>query len=207
LAGVHETPAVHALHEPLSHTMFVPHVVPFDTLVPVSLHTGAPLVHTVVPVWHGLAGVQTAPEVHALQVPLSQTSLVPHEVPLLRLPPVSTHVDTPVEHDVVPVWHALAGVHDRPAVHAVHVPLSQTSLVPHEVPLGALVPWSAHVMLGEQLIVPLWHTFVGVQEVPAVHDVHEPLSQTWLVPHDVPLGTLPVELQTDTPVEQEVTPV
>jgi hypothetical protein len=155
LAGVHVRPAVHALHEPVSHTSFVPHVVPLGALLPVSLQTDTPVEHEVVPVWHGLLGVHATPAVHALHEPLSHTLLAPHVAPLARLVPVSVHVETPVEHDVVPVWHGLAGAHDSPAVHALHEPLSHTSLVPHEVPLAALVSWSTHVMVGLQLINPL----------------------------------------------------
>jgi len=38
LAGVQEAPAVHAVHFPLLHTMFVPHTVPLTRLLPVSEH-------------------------------------------------------------------------------------------------------------------------------------------------------------------------
>jgi hypothetical protein len=144
LLGVHDTPAVHALHVPLSHTSLVPHAVPFARLVPVSLHTGTPVVHDVVPVWQLLAGVHIAPVVHALQVPLSHTSLVPHEVPLGTSVIVSVQVETPVEQDVEPTWQLLVGVHDSPAVHDEHVPLSHTSLAPHVVPFERLVPVSLH---------------------------------------------------------------
>jgi hypothetical protein len=47
---------------------------------------------------------------------------------------------------------------------------------------------------------------LGVQGLPAVHAVHVPVSQTPLG-HEVPLGTSPVALHTDTPVVQLVTPV
>jgi hypothetical protein len=58
--------------------------------------------------------------------------------------PVSTHTISPVEQEVTPTWHWATGVQTRPAVHAAHVPLSQTSLVPHAVPLAAVVPVSTH---------------------------------------------------------------
>jgi hypothetical protein len=176
---VHATFAVHALQEPLSQTSLVPHVVPFVRLLPVSLQTDTPVEHDVDPVWHGLTGVHAAFAVHALQEPLSQTALVPHVVPLARLVPVSLQTETPVEHDVVPVWQALAGVHETPAVHGAQEPLSQTALAPHTVPLVALVPVS--VQTGEppvQTIVPVWQEFVGVHAAPVVHVVQLPFWQT-----------------------------
>jgi hypothetical protein len=45
----------------------------------------------------------------------------------------------PVVHDVAPTWQLLVGVQGFPAVHEVHPPLSQTMLVPHDVPLVTLV--------------------------------------------------------------------
>jgi hypothetical protein len=47
--GLHPTFAVHATHDPLSQTMFVPHDVPLATL-PVELHVGVPVEQLVVPV-------------------------------------------------------------------------------------------------------------------------------------------------------------
>jgi hypothetical protein len=144
LLGVHETPAEQALQVPLSQTWLLPQVVPFETLVPVSVHAGTPVEHAVVPVWQTLVGVQAAPTVHALHDPLSHTWLVPHVVPLAALLPVSAQTDTPVEHDVAPVWHGLLGVHVTPAVHALHVPLSHTWLEPQVVPFARLLPVSLH---------------------------------------------------------------
>lgn len=43
--GVHAVPAVHATQVPPLQTRFVPHVLPVGAAVPVSLHTGAPVVH------------------------------------------------------------------------------------------------------------------------------------------------------------------
>jgi len=47
----------------------------------------------------------------------------------------------------------------------------------------------------------------GAHASPAVQGTHWPALQTTLVPHDVPAATLPVELHTDVPVEQDVWPV
>ncbi len=133
------------LHLPAQHSSLAPQEVPLVTGLPVSEQTGTPVEHTVVPMSHGLAGVQTAPSVHALHAPLSQTSLVPHVVPLAASLPLSLQTGTPVVHDVVPVWQLLAGVHAAPTVHGVQVPLSQTSFVPHEVPFATSVPVLLHV--------------------------------------------------------------
>jgi hypothetical protein len=47
-----------------------------------------------------------------------------------------------------------------------------------------------------------------VQDAPTVHELHEPLSHTALVPHAVPLAVwVPVSVHTATPVEQSVVPV
>jgi hypothetical protein len=209
LAGEQFAPAVHALHTPPSHTSLVPHVVPLARLLPESLHTAAPVVHDVVPVWHALVGVHDAPEVHEVQDPLSQTSLVPHDVPLATCVPVSVHTATPVVHDVTPVSQLLGGVHATPAVQPLHTPLSHTSLVPQLAPLLRLLPVSLHT--GAPVVHdvdPLWHGLVGVHDAPVVHALHVPLLHTSLVPQLVPFDTLvPVSVHTGAPVEHAVVPV
>ncbi len=208
MAGVHATFTVQAEQVPLSQTSLVPHVVPLVIWVVVGLHTGAPVVHEIVPVTHGLVGVHDAPVVQALQVPLSQTSFVPQTVPLAALLPVSVHTGAPVVQTMVPVWQALVGVHAAPIEHVVHEPFSQTSPVPHEVPL-ATFPVTPHTDVPvAQEVSPVWQTLPVEHDTPAVHDAHVPLSQTSLVPHEVPLFTgLPVSLQTGNPVVHDVVPV
>jgi hypothetical protein len=61
-----------------------------------------PVAHEIAPVWQGPGGLQAPPAVHATQAPLLQTSLVPHEVPLVTLP-VATQTGVPLEQEVVPV--------------------------------------------------------------------------------------------------------
>ncbi len=73
-----------------------------------------------------------APTVHGLQDPLSQTSFVPHVVPLATSVPVSVQVNA--VHETVPTWQGLVGVHA--SSHAVQEPLSQASLAPQDVPLA-----------------------------------------------------------------------
>src|SRR5271165_5862840 len=75
---------------------------------------------------------------HGWQAPDRQTPVAPHAVPSPTLVPVSLHCGVPVEQSVAPVWQALAGVHEAPCVHAVHVPLWQTWFAPHDIPFGTL---------------------------------------------------------------------
>jgi hypothetical protein len=204
--GVQAAFAVQEVHVPLLQTSFVPQVVPLAAFVPVSVHTAVPVEQSVVPAWHGLAGAQVAPCVHALHAPLLHTSLVPHDVPLTVLVPVSVHTGTPVVHEVDPTWHGLVGVQAAPPAQALHVPLSQTSLVPHTVPLGAWDPVSVHVgALPEQSRVPVSHALAGVHGDESAHALQTPFSQTSFVPHDVPFGRLLfVLVQTDPPLAQLV---
>jgi hypothetical protein len=52
--------------------------------------------------WQVSVGVHSEPETHAPHEPLSQTSFVPHVVPLLTFLFASTHTGVPVVQDVVP---------------------------------------------------------------------------------------------------------
>jgi hypothetical protein len=203
--GWQPIPAVQPPHEPLLHTWFVPQAVPL-ALFPLSAHVIAPVAQEVVPFLHGFVGWQTVPAVHAEQVPLLQTRFVPQAVPLDLLP-VSAHTDAPVTHEVVPVLHTFVGWQLAPAVHATHVPLLQTWLVPHTVPLTRLVAASAQVMVGEQDVNPAWQRLVGVHANPAVHETQPPALQTMLVPQLVPFATFPEAAHTGAPVLQVVMPV
>jgi hypothetical protein len=198
LPSMHAVPAVHASHEPLLQTSFDPHAVPFGTLVPVSMHVAVAPEHMSVPVWQGLVGGHDAPALQPPHMPPVQTWPGPQEVPLGALVPVSVQTATPVEQETIPVWQALVGWHAPPWAHGTHAPLSQTSWVPHELPLGSIVPVSVHVdVLPVQSRVPTWQRFAGVHGAPAVHARHVPLSQALPVPQGVPLlAGLPVSAQT-----------
>jgi hypothetical protein len=191
----HGCPAVHALQTPSPQTKPAPHDVPFGRL-PLSVHTGAPVLHVVVPVLHGLSGEQISPTVHGVQTPPPQTRLTPQLVPSATRPPASVHVG-PALHDSVPVWHGLAGTHEDPATQPTHAPTEQTRSVPHDVPF-ATSPFS--VQTGVPLphtISPVRHAFVGMQASPAVHGLQTPPPQTALAPQLVPSAMgLPVSLQT-----------
>jgi hypothetical protein len=205
-AGVHGVPAVQALHAPLLQTMFVPHAVPFDPGIIVSVHVDAPVAHDVVPRSHWLVGVQDAPAVQAVHVPPLQTMLVPQAVPFCAGPSVSVHVGVPVEHEVVPVWHGSAGVHAEPEVQLTQAPSSQTMFVPQTVPSDAVLPVSLQTEVPPLHVrVPVWQALAGVHGAPLVQTVHPPSSQTPLPAQDVPFGRrLCVGAHVETPVEQLV---
>jgi hypothetical protein len=78
------------------------HDVPSPT-DPVELHTGWPVEHDVVPVWHVLPpGLHAAFVVQATQLPWLQTMFVPHDVPFATFI-VLPHTGMPVEQEIVPV--------------------------------------------------------------------------------------------------------
>ena len=89
----------------------------------------------------------------ATQLPPLHTWFVPQAVPF-GLFPVSAQTDVPVTHEVVPFRQTFGGWQLAPAVHATHVPLLQTRLVPQTVPLTRELPVSAQVMVGEQEVMP-----------------------------------------------------
>jgi hypothetical protein len=175
--GVQERFAMHVLQtpEPLQ-TWFVPQLVPAGR-GPVSTQTGAPVEQEIVPLSHVFVGGQAAPAVQELQLPVPlQTRFVPQLVPAASGVPVSVHVCVPVEQSVKPASQGFAGVHERPAVHELHVPFEQTRFVPQLVPFARAIPESTQTVAPvEQSVVPVWHGFVGVQATPAVHALHVPL--------------------------------
>jgi hypothetical protein len=59
---------------------------------------------------------------------------------------LSTQTDTPVAHDVAPLWQAFpGGEHGKLARQVLQVPALQTWSVPHTVPFIAVPPVSMHV--------------------------------------------------------------
>jgi hypothetical protein len=137
LVGVHGAFAVHDTHDPALQTMLDPHDWPVGTLLAL-VHVETPLMQDVVPVWQRLPfGLHGWFAVHAEHDPALQTRLVPHDVPLPTLVPVSVHTWVPDAQEVVPTWQLLVGVQGVFAVHATHAPALQTMLVPQAVPGGA----------------------------------------------------------------------
>jgi len=196
---VHEFPAVQATQMPLPlQTWLVPQLAPAD-LLPPSTQVMTPLEHDVVPALQTLGlPVQELFCTQGPQMPLLHTMFIPQLVPF-ALFPVSLHTGTPVTHEVVPVLHTFEGWQVAPVVQALQLPLLQTRFVPHDVPLARFRVVSVQA-IGLQLCVPAWHGFAGVQDMPTVHDTQAPLLQTRFVPHDVPLATLAVSVQTGAPV-------
>ncbi len=131
---------------------------------------------------------------------------VPQEAPF-GPGPVSLQRGTPVEQEVVPVSHWLAGVHGAFGVHATHAPLSQTIPAPHDPPFGPGMPVSVHVDVPvEQDVVPRSHWLVGVHGTPDAQATHEPPLHTMPVPHAVPSGAR-VSKSVQVPVEQARLPL
>jgi hypothetical protein len=145
------------------------------------VHTDEPLVQLMYPIRHELLfGEHTVLLAHAVHVPLSHTWLVPHGVPFGTFV-AFWHVDAPLEHDVVPDWHTLPpGLHAAFAVQFWHVPvLSQTWLVPHDVPGGALASVSLHeIPPSTHNALPRWHPLLsGTHGAPGVHAPQWPVLQ------------------------------
>lgn len=124
LFGEQDAPLWQAVHVPPLQTMFVPHGAPFWTFVAL-VHTVSPVAHDVMPDWQRLPpGLHAAFAVQLVHVPvLSQTWLVPHDVPGGALASVSWHEMPPLTQSALPRWQGLAGgSHGAPAVHAAHAP-------------------------------------------------------------------------------------
>lgn len=158
------------------------------------------------PVRHWLLlGLQAEPVAHETQLPPLHTWLVPHGVPsptLVR----PAQVEAPVAHEVVPVLQRLPlGLHEAPDVQATHWPPEHTWLVPHVVPSLAALFVSAHTMPpSAHDAVPEWQGLAGVHGAPFVHGAQVAPLQKRLVPHGLPLGALPPEVQTGAPVAHAI---
>jgi hypothetical protein len=178
-------------------------------LFPISAHTGTPVTHEVVPTLHRFACVQAAPDVHAPQVPLAlHTMFVPQLVPAARFLVVSEQVMVG-EQDCVPAWHGFIGVQARPAVHPMHVPVWQTMLIPHVVPLATFpdaLQTGAPVV---HAVAPVLHGMpLTAQLAPTVHAPQTPVAlHTMFVPQLVPaVAFMFRSMQTGAPVEQASIP-
>jgi len=190
-----------------------PHDSPSPREVPRSTQVGVPVLQDSRPLWHGLAGLQAPPSLHAAHAPALQTIFVPpgeeQDVPA-GLFPLSIQTDDPVAQDVVPTLQALVASHAWPAEQETHIPARHTLLSPHTVavPSGKGMLVSMHTALPvSQARTPLWHGFAGGQAEPATQGMQVPSMHTLPVPHDVPLGLFPDTRQVETPVEQDVVPV
>ena len=101
--GVHAPPAWQVAHVPPWQTMPVPHVEPFG-LLSVSVQTGAPVAHTMLPTRQGLPVTsQAIPCTHASQLPLWQTLSVSQTVPFACRSVSSMHDMEPSVHTNVPL--------------------------------------------------------------------------------------------------------
>jgi hypothetical protein len=114
-----ETLGVQGEQLPLLQYRFVPQPVPLATFIPPSIHSGTPLVQESVPVWHLLLGVQGAPAMQLMQMPLLQTRLVPQVLPSAA-GPVSTHTEAPLLQSVLPTLQGSARSQVAPAAQSAH---------------------------------------------------------------------------------------
>jgi hypothetical protein len=147
--------------------------------------------------------------VQGVHVPLSQTSFGAHVCPVARVMTLAVHADTPDAHDVVPVWQRLPpGWQARPPWQVVHIPLSQTSLVPHVAPLPRVMTFWVHAGRPDaHEIVPVWQVFPpGLHAIPAEQATQVPALQTMSVPQGVPSETFWGCVHVDTPVAHDVVP-
>ena len=111
-------PGVQALQVPALQYKFEvlvgPQESPSASEVPRSTQFGVPVEQDSFPLWHGLAGLQAPPSLHAAHVPALQTICAPPgEVQAVPegLLPLSTQVIDPVAQDVAPTLQTLAVSH------------------------------------------------------------------------------------------------
>jgi hypothetical protein len=209
LPVVHELPTVQPVQVPPLQTWFVPQVVPSGTL-PVSVHTGDPVVQEMAPAWQGLGSVQAAPVVHATHAPAAlQTWFVAQLVPAGWNVPVPVQVG-PLAHEVMePISQTFAaGVQPLPSTHPTHAPALQTWFVPQVVPSGfAMVSVQIGApVVGSQAMAASWHGFWEMQAWPAAQP-QTPALHASAGPQAVPSRTLPVSVHTGTPVPQVIAAV
>jgi hypothetical protein len=105
-------------------------------LLPPAVQTGLPLPHAMFAAWHELASLQSAPALHATQLPLSHTPASSHGVPFV-MEPCTTHTGPP-SHSRNPDWHD-DGEHLPPGVHAAASPVP-LSLGPPASPVTTSMP-------------------------------------------------------------------
>jgi hypothetical protein len=196
-----------------SQTLFEPHGVPAPTFPAPSTQVCAPVMHEMTPLLHGDGLPPHAlPAAHVTHMPVPlHTRLVPQALPGVFGVP-STHVMTPVAHEVTPFTHTppVFIEHAWPAVHSVHWPLAlHTWFIPHPVP-GAFAAPSMHACTPvAQDVTPDAHALeLPVQDCPSLQATHAPFPlHTIPAPHDVPGDRLPKSSHTRAPVEQLVMPV
>jgi hypothetical protein len=209
---VQEAPCAHAAQTPVTEqTCPAPHVDPGGRSER-SVHTAVPLAHSrVAEAVHGLADVQAAPWLQAMQDPPKQVSPVPHVAPSVTESPVSMQVETPVAQLVVPWWQVFTGVQASPAVQATQLPPLQTWPAPHVEPsatsVGGVVlsPQTGEPVL--QVFAPRWQGLGGTQVAPVVQATHAPALHTRFVPQARPSETFASSTQTAAPVPHWTVPV
>lgn len=152
---MHPVQQLPLLHRPPGHAVRL-------ATLPLSTHTALPVEQSMLPVLHGLVGVQLAPWTQLMQLPALQTAFEPHEEPLAALP-TSTQMGLPVEHPMTPVRQRVAGVQVALGVHGLQVPERQAP-PGHATPFDFNAP-STHCWLPvEQSVTPSRQAALGFDE-------------------------------------------
>jgi hypothetical protein len=106
--------------------------------VPPLRQTGPPEPQSTVPLVQIAAGVHAAPCEHATQVPAPLQTPPEHDVPAPAGEP-AVQIGVPVEHEIVPVRHALLGVQLDPGEHPLHRPAPSHTPPGHAAPAETLL--------------------------------------------------------------------
>ena len=156
------------------------------------VHTGVPVAHSTVAVdAQGSSEAQSAPWLHAVQIPALQTWFTSQVVPFGTGTAVSTQTGVPEAQVVVPVRHELRGVQAAPSEQGRHWATAlHTRPAPQDVPAGSGAP-STHT--GEpdaQSMVPSGAQGLPVgQEAPCEQVLQAPAAeQTSPAPQEKPAG-------------------
>jgi hypothetical protein len=208
-AGTHDVPAEHATHAPPLQTLPVAHDRPSAAL-PVSRHSGLPVLQVVVPTRQGFATAQAAPTLHAAQVPPPQTMSVPHDAPSVAFVAWSVHVGVPALQSSLPAWQGFVGTQAAPLMQAAHVPIEHTMFVPQTLPSGAAPDCMQTGRPVAHDVTPVWHgSPMSAQAAPSEHAPQAPAWHAMASPHGVPSAwVIVVSTQESTPVDvQAVLPV
>ena len=204
LLGLQVAPSAQITHWPARQTRSVPQERPF-ALVVVILQDCTPVEQSVLPTWQPPFATQTWPSEQATQLCVEvHTFPLPQTVPTglgVRLP----QTGLPLAQEIVPVEQLSGPKQENPAWQVLQAPLRHTWLDPHEVPLG--LSWTLlHTAVPvAQSSVALWQTLPSLQLAPWLHPTQLPLLQTPPV-QAVPLGELPMLVQTAVPLEQSTFP-
>lgn len=160
-------PWVQDTHAPRRQTLSSPQAVPSETFSR-SVHTGAPVEHSMVAARQGFEAAHASPEAQPTQAPAGlQTLSLPQEVPAGCRAPVVEQAGAPVSQERTPRSHGFSGAHAAPAVHAMQAPAEHTLDAPQAVPSGILPVGRQEVVCPSHAIVPVLHSVLGWHGAPS----------------------------------------